>query len=262
MPAVRFPFGAPMRECGSEIPGESEVFVLGAYPSALHVHWRPPQGSGVGRIKALSVDNEPCVFWTGSAADRLIEDWAEEHFDPAWGTVENPDGDLNGSSGKWVARNIIGPLRDASLDRCFITDCLTTYRLSVGGERAVQGRFNAFARANPPLRPVAGIGTHPSEAEVVAETLRDQQERLSDQIGAAAPRGLITLGNAAGRVVDTMAGRSGRFRLRVAGYGAPDRISIGGVSTTWFPLAHPAAPRLFQIAHGEWLRRTGFSDGT
>ena len=160
-----------------------------------------------------------------------------------------------------MARNIIGPLRDASLDRCFITDCLTTYRLSVGGNRAVESRFNLFAGANPPLLPVSGIGSHPSEAEIIAETLRDQQERLYRQIAAAEPRVLVTLGNAAGKVINEMAGRLGGFRLRVPGYGAPHQISLGGADTTWFPLAHPAAPRPFQEAHDEWSRRTGFLDG-
>jgi hypothetical protein len=42
-----------------------DLFVLGAYSSALHVRWTPPEQTKLRRIKALAVDNEPEPFWTG-----------------------------------------------------------------------------------------------------------------------------------------------------------------------------------------------------
>ena len=41
-----FPFGRPVVACEPAATGRAAVFVLGAYPSALHVRWHPPQGQG------------------------------------------------------------------------------------------------------------------------------------------------------------------------------------------------------------------------
>lgn len=32
----RFPFGAPVRPCGTHLPAHADTVILGAYPSALH----------------------------------------------------------------------------------------------------------------------------------------------------------------------------------------------------------------------------------
>jgi hypothetical protein len=71
---AQFPFGAPVLACGTEMPTRQfPVLVLGAYPSALHVRWVPPEGYGRA-VAALPVDNEPTPFWDGqqpSAQDQF-----------------------------------------------------------------------------------------------------------------------------------------------------------------------------------------------
>src|SRR4051794_12602737 len=99
----RFPFGAPVVECGVQTPGDIDTYILGAYPSALHVHWDAPNGAS---IAAIAVDNEPEVFWDGADAAKYVDEWASKRFDPAWGTV-SPRG--NGSSGVWVREHILAP---------------------------------------------------------------------------------------------------------------------------------------------------------
>ena len=72
-----FPFGRPIVECEPVATGRAAMFVLGAYPSALHVRWRPPQG--VGRVvQALAVDNEPEPFWTGADEVHRVEQWMSQ----------------------------------------------------------------------------------------------------------------------------------------------------------------------------------------
>jgi hypothetical protein len=61
----QFPFGAPVASMAVEPKDKSPVFVLGAYPSALHVRWTPPAGAGHKPVQALAVDNEPWPFWDG-----------------------------------------------------------------------------------------------------------------------------------------------------------------------------------------------------
>jgi hypothetical protein len=55
-----FPFGASVLRRPPSASTKTRVFVLGAYPSALHVGWRPPEGKP---IRAMVVDNEPEQFW-------------------------------------------------------------------------------------------------------------------------------------------------------------------------------------------------------
>ena len=71
----RFPFGAPVLPCGVELPEPCDGFVLGAYPSAVHVRWTPPKTTGLKPISALAIDNEPTVFWDGSDAEDRVERW-------------------------------------------------------------------------------------------------------------------------------------------------------------------------------------------
>src|SRR5215212_6481198 len=65
-----FPFGRLVVPCDPVATGRAAMFVLGAYPSALHVRWRPPQGEG-RVVQALAVDNEPSR--SGPAPTRCTE---------------------------------------------------------------------------------------------------------------------------------------------------------------------------------------------
>jgi hypothetical protein len=60
----RYPFGRPV-EPRRSFRNRGGYFVLGAYPSALHVHWTAPSGA---EIAALAVDNEPAPFGTAASS--------------------------------------------------------------------------------------------------------------------------------------------------------------------------------------------------
>jgi hypothetical protein len=248
----RFPFGAPVKECGVETPDKVEAFVLGAYPSALHVRWVRPDGVA---ITAMAVDNEPSVFWDGEDEQQRVDDWARDHFDDCWGSV-TPSG--NGPSGKWVKRDILRPLQRAGIRTHFITDCLTTYRVSDAGQEAIDERYLPFAAENPRLQPPV-LSSHPSEGAIVREALNDQKGRIAAQVAAATPAHVVTLGDAAARVVAAMSEWQGTGKLSTTPYGVPRDITLAGVPVRWSALIHPAARGEWQERHQKWLDAGGFN---
>lgn len=247
-----FPFGCPVTPCHPSAQGPRPVFVLGAYPSALHVRWRPPTESGFRAINALAVANEPEPFWNGKDQRVRIDEWkAGRGWQDDWGEVE-PVAHLNGSSGRWVDDQILMPLR-AGRDDAWITDCLDTYRASTRMTAAIASVYEAFASASS--LPTAELAPHPSEGAIVREARADHLPRLRSELTIASPHTVITLGNAALRVLRHLLGsKTPATKLTIPGYGQPIEVNQEGFVFTWLPLAHPAAPTPYQDAHSSWLR--------
>jgi hypothetical protein len=231
------------------------LFVLGAYPSALHVQWSPPPGRPGGKIKAIPVDNEPEPFWNGADAAERIRRWREAEFDGTWGHIDvSPC--TNGTSGQWVDSNVLIRFRLGRGD-AWISDCLDTYRRSVGSWRAIEERFVPFAIDAGLADKIPRFAAHPDEDEIVAEALLPARAAaLRSELRTAAPESIVTLGNAALRVmrmlVDEFVGNDPGPQLHVAAYGKPCVVSVNGRQIVWYPLAHPAAPERYQLAHESW----------
>jgi hypothetical protein len=251
-----FPFGRPVLPCPPSADGPRRSFLLGAYPSAIHIRWTPPGDRRT--VRAIPVENEPEPFWTGDDQVDRVQRWrAVAGFSPRWGTAE-PAGHLNGSSGEWVKQRILGPLGLAR-DEVWITDCLPTYRQSVEVGARLQDTYDPFARTEG--LPAAALARHPTEAEIVAEALAEQRQRLLMELAAAQPERIITLGRAALRVLQGLVRTSGKARLQVGPdgtavggpYGQPVEVEVAGRSAEWLPLAHPAAPPRYQKAHDAWI---------
>src|SRR5215218_304182 len=86
---ARFPFGAPVLPRPPSASDPRPVYLLGAYPSALHVQWTPPAAYGKRKVRALIVDNEPTPFWAGDGEDALIDDWKRRvDWRAEWGEVQ------------------------------------------------------------------------------------------------------------------------------------------------------------------------------
>lgn len=251
-----FPFGAPVRACGDQLPEPSDALVLGAYPSAVHVRWTPPPSAGLRPIAALAVDNEPTVFWDGADADARVDAWKAQYFDQAWGDVSTAR--LNGPSGSWLHSHILEPLTVAGATNHFVTDCLTTYRLSTGAAARLDDTYEALAQKLSHL-PSADLRPHPSETQIVREALVTQVERLYSQLEAAQPNVVVTLGNAASRVIAKLAGATDSGQLVEEGYGQPSTVSISNVEFSWIALVHPATPKVWQERHQAWLANGGFT---
>ncbi len=246
-----FPFGQPVLSCAPKVTEARPWFVLGAYPSALHVRWQTPERfEPAARIAAIPVDNEPEPFWDGADEEARIEQWRTDvAFDSTWGTV-SAVGRLNGSSGMWVRDKV---MKKFGFERSesWITDCLDTYYGSIDGATALQERFVPFAEATGIAVPL--LAPHPSESEIVRLALSDQRARLDADLKAAQPTNIITLGNAALRVfsdfVQQFGTPLGKLSPQFGLYGKAVSISLNDVSCTWYPLAHPAAPKSFQAVH-------------
>lgn len=86
-----YPFGLPVTARPPSASGPRSVFLLGAYPSALHIEWTPP--APYRRVKAIPVDDEPTPFWDGEDQEERVRRWqAAVGFDRAWGSVRaNPE---------------------------------------------------------------------------------------------------------------------------------------------------------------------------
>jgi hypothetical protein len=245
-----FPFGAPVVDSTPSASSPRKYFILGAFPSALHVRWAGSDGTKIG---ALPVDNEPEPFWDGEDAELRVEKWkAAIDFQEAWGTVKAAS---NGGAGKWFDKFIIAPLRIARAD-CWITDCLTTYRMSTGGMTAIGERFVPWAAANG--LPAPTLRNHPNETAIVKEALTARVKEIRAEIIACQPETIVTLGNSALRVLRTVvdshdgAPISG---LETRYFGSPATATIDDRAMQWLPLAHSSSPKAQQDAHKHWVSR-------
>jgi hypothetical protein len=257
-----FPFGQPVLPRTPSADGLRRLFVLGAYPSALHIAWNPPPlvdyAKSYGPIRALPVDNESTPFWDGHDEQRLIDDWkAAVNFDLSWGTVDLPPG-LNGTTGTKLKKRVLEPLGVAH-DDAWITDCLDTYRASRDVAKRIRDTYLPFAERRG--LPLADLLPHPSEDAIVREAARDHELRLRHELESAAPEIIVTLGNAALRVlrtlVDAVAGAAVPAHLsdKIEHYGQPIEVRLAsGRRVIWLPLAHPAAPQKYQILHDQWMK--------
>jgi hypothetical protein len=127
----RYPFGRPVCPFEHSQRGRRPVFVLGAYPSALHVEWLAPNGE---YVNALPVDNEPEPFWDG-ANERALVDAFKSELRPV-GEVTAPGLMWNGTSGVAMEKRYLEPLGHTRSDT-WVTDCLNTYFASENVAKAI-----------------------------------------------------------------------------------------------------------------------------
>jgi len=236
------------------------MFVLGAYPGALNVQWYAP--GQLRPVRAIAVDNEPEPFWTGHDQTYQIAEWCSKvDFRPAWGRVAKC-GILNGSSGRWLDKNVLHPL-GVRRSEAWITDCLDTYFESAKASSRVASPSVRNAIARTGITP-ARHRLQPSTNEIVREAMATHVERLLDELRTARPDVVVTLGTAALRIMDALTGRELNLQNlshSVDSYGRPLRARVGHRSVEWIPLAHPGSPLHHQRIHAAWVyARRGSSE--
>jgi len=247
-----FAFGLTNRAMPATVPVEADALVLGVYPSAFHVAWRPPAQWDAGAFGSLAVDVEPSVFWPGAPQvdrTRLLREWqhrAEEVCGPLPGRFGWCGS--NGSSGALLDR--LGYFAGSGVprERTAFTDALPVFTVKRGrraGHRE-QGDalddYNLLARAHD--LPLASLPARPDPAELPVLAADQFGERLRGELLAVAPRLVVTLGQEAWdtlvAVADTEAPARGLSHARAEGrYGVRGAVTIGGWSAEWLPLAHP-----------------------
>lgn len=227
------------------------MFVLGVYPSALHVRWTLPEGGRV--VGALAVADEPTVFWDGGDEDELIARWRAEHFDDAWGTVGPATG--NGSSGRKVVDHVLEPL-GIDADAVWLTDCLPTYFVKSGtGSQGAAMRevYDPFAASVPTLQS-ADLPSRPTPRALVRRAVEEEANELLRQIAEADAPTIVTLGQEAADVLAAITGADRVVLDLGPAYGERREITAAGRRRGWIPVTHPGnrAPSWAQ-RHRRWM---------
>jgi hypothetical protein len=201
----------------------------------------------------MAVDNEPEPFWDGADQEQRVGTWrATVGCRSEWGEIDVAR-ELNGSSGKWVVKNVLEPLHLTRAD-CWITDALNTYRCS--SDLAARLKDTYAPTAAKLGLPAASLQEHPSEDEIVNESKAHHLDRLAGELRDAAPERVVTLGNAALRVLRDLLGAGHLPRVlssNAADYAVEFDVVLSHGPAKVLPLAHPAAPKPYQLAHAGWL---------
>jgi hypothetical protein len=245
-----YPFGQPTTRRPPRRPDRSaDLFILGVYPSALHVRWQQPGGVVVG---ALAVDDEPTVFWDGADARQRISHWrANVGWRAEWGTVTPAGG--NGSSGRAVVDQVLRPLRIPA-ERTYFTDCLPYYfvKTSPGSQgHRIDHVYQPFATAHG--LPQANLPHRPPIRELVRRAIADETVNLQDQFRESGADTVVTLGEEAAAVFAAIVGVKPPTLRPGTTYGQPRPARINGRRIDWIPLTHPGnrAPT-WRSRHAEW----------
>ena len=245
-----YPLGAPLCPYDREDTSPRALFVLGAYPSALHVRWVPP-GGGHG-IRALPVDNEPEPFWNGERLAEHFEAWKERDEVSIIGDVA-PAPELNGPSGTALDARYLKAL-DFTRTDAWIADSLPLYCQSEGVEKALaRTKFSNLMLAQ--CAPVPNLPKHPTERQIITQAV-SRHVAIRDELAASRASTVITLGNAALAVLHAaldLNGRPAKLR-RDRDYGAPVELSVPH-RARWYALAHPGVLEKnteWSQAHAAW----------
>lgn len=273
--APLFPFGRPSSPRGPRVPyGDASLFVLGVYPSALHVRWDPPawarEAAGVNTVAALAVDDEPTVFWDGANAAEHVARWRDDV-----GFIEGDElhcfGRVraagNGTSGRAVVEDVLEPLA-VDVESTWFTDAVDHFfikRSGGGGRRqqadAIDQDYEPFAQAAG--LPSASLPLRPAVANLVDLALSTHRDRLRSELVRSRSPLVVTLGEEARLVLAGLADDveggptrpldGKRFADHPHDYGRIGAIRVGGFTAQWFALMHPGqrAPRWRQL-HDQW----------
>jgi hypothetical protein len=252
-----FPFGRPVLRRKPSAKSRRRVFVLGAYPSALHIAWWSPRRKGV---RALVVDNEPAAFWAAEDERKQIDAWkAAVGFRLGeWGEVETSE--ANGKAGRWVDEHVLTPL-GITRDEACLSYCLDTYHCpDTGIAFGVDGRYRPFALEAG--LPEARLAPLPRGGAFVELAVTMHRERLLKELSVVVPELIVTLGGAADRVLREVVGNRGAGKLHPgASYGVERPLTVGTRKTVWLPLSSPEPSPDYAEAHARWRQTRAVSGG-
>lgn len=256
-----FPFGRPSTERPPRRPAvATKAFVLGVYPSALHVRW----SCGDSVVASLAVDVEPTVFWDGADAAQRVAAWRRDvGFRSEWGTISSAG---NGTSGDRLTTGILEPL-GVEPGEVWFSDLVPWFFVKrQGGESRRRQQFEAINQDYAPFAtrhglPAATLPLRPTLARLSSYAVEHRRDVLRRELVESGTRVLITLGEEPRFVVERIADRvCGRvtqtLTARMTGYEDSGSLTIDGREIEWWALKHPGQRRTDWAAlHQRWIDR-------
>lgn len=235
----RFPFGRPATRRPPRQPaGPAALFVLGVYPSALHVRWTLP--------------------------DQLIAAWQDQvNWAPEWGTIASVGG--NGSSGRIVTEHVLNPL-GVHPQQAYFTDCLPTYFVK-SGPRSQGGRIRAvydpFAAASAGRLAPADLPPRPTPRELVGRAVLEERDLLLAQLTESGAPAVVTLGQEAADVLAAIIDTRPITLVPDDTYGRPRSLNAAGRPVEWLALVHPGnRATSWATRHRTWMTQQQAEDAT
>ena len=192
-------------------------------------------------------------FGTASMQPTRVASWASS-ASPERGVFAN-DPKMNGPSGQVLDKRYLDIL---GIDRrdAWITDCLDTYCGS-DGQHAVVDFYSALSDSEGPLPPV-NLAPHP-DTRAIERLALEHTGRLAAELELCQPEEVIMLGATAftvfARLVDLPKSAPHRLTASASDYGHPAVARHHGHTIRWWPLAHPATPKVYREAHDVWMTR-------
>ncbi len=247
--------------------------MLGVYPSAIHVRWDLPAWAHAEHdrvVGALAIADEPTVFWDGDSDRELVAAWKtrvgfrEGNGPGEWGHVR---GVGNGTSGRPVRDGVLNAL-GVEVDDTWFTDAINEFYVKRGGAKNRQ-QGDVLDNVYAPFAvtvglPAANLRARPTPAKLVALAISEHHERLRQELIEAASPVVITLGEEARLVLAGIADEVGgpptaalsSKTIDVALYGEPGTVTVGGVESTWYAVAHPGnRDSYWRALHADWQER-------
>lgn len=255
----RFPFGRPSTERPPRRPrGAARAFVLGVYPSALHVRW----ACGESFVQSLAIDVEPTVFWDGADAIERVAAWKEAvGFRAEWGTVASAG---NGTSGDGLNTEILEPLGISPGDVWF-SDLVPWFFIKKGSITR-RAQFEAIRDEYAPFAarvglPAANLPLRLTAPSLCRYSIEQRADHLRRELLESDARVLVTLGEepryVVERIADSVGGRVTRpLKATMTDYEQAGALEVDGREIEWWALKHPGQrdPE-WRATHRRWIER-------
>lgn len=260
-----FPFGQKLKRLEQECRTPKDVFVLGAYASAVHARWVGPNGKIISA--ALAVASEPRIFWDGhkEEAECII---ASINIPEGMGHLAPAACRLNGPSGRALDRCILEPL-GFERSGAWLCDLIPEARLNKYQQNRIEKSYNPFINkyglnevSVPCLK-----GNYSSEIKRYEEKYGENRcEKITQELKQSKATYLILLGDMPIKhylklVADIDFKNLDEFSCK-HGYGNSYTVCIDGMKIKVRSLAHPrqisglgAHNSKWSTVHNEFMQR-------
>jgi len=253
-----FPFGNKLEKVKqTDTTPNKDVFVLGVYASAVHARWVDAEGNE--KVKALAVASEPCIFWNGDDAEKIISSII---IPKELGKLEAPKvKSLNGPSGVALDELFLKPL-GYKREKAWLCDLLPESRVNVQQRKVIEKYYTNDIIKKFNLSPASIPDFNENELEQNAPT---RHLDILNELESSGAKMIILLGDLPIRwflyFFDKRYKKLSDFGTTPETYGKRHKITLNGKEYSVCPLCHPRnAARLGTFSkewsnlHNQWIK--------